>query len=81
VSAARFIIVNNFIAAEGRRTWALTDDYGGWGRDTIGALTSLSNCAWAGRSARRRSCHRVATFDGATNYMNTLFRAVDHASP
>jgi hypothetical protein len=76
VSAARFTIVNNFIAAEkAAGNWALTDDYWGlWAEDTIGALTSLKQRRLGGSfGAPSFVPSRGYTFDGATNYVNTLF--------
>jgi hypothetical protein len=74
VSAARFIIVNNFIAAEkAAGTWALTDDYWGlWAEDTIGARPRQQR-RMGGTLAPRPRAARGYTFDGATNYMNTPY--------
>jgi hypothetical protein len=81
VSAARFTIVNNFIAAEkAAGTWALTDDYWGlWAEDTIGALTSLKQLRMGGSFAAPSFVPSQGyTFDGATNYVNTLFVPSTH---
>jgi hypothetical protein len=76
VSAARFTIVNNFIAAEkAAGTWALTDDYWGlWAENVPQALVSLKQLRLAvSVSAPNFTADRGYAFDGAVNYINTGF--------
>jgi hypothetical protein len=82
VSAARFTVVNNFIAAEkAAGTWALTDDYWGlWAENAPQALTSLKQLRLATVvAAPAFTADRGYVFDGTTQYINTGFVPSTHA--
>ena len=83
VSAARLVIVDQFVYAEkAAGLWALTDDYlGFWAENAVQALTSIKQKRLATAvNSPTFTTDRDYTFNGTTSYSDSGFVPATHAA-